>query len=230
VLKALELPEENELISYIRGSLKNKQKLASVRAVLENSGRKERHFDAKASIPQMNDRKFQWSHGGSFLVEEQIGREKSRTGFRQIISKELQVNPRAIVSGDKVAFCVTDKYGVIQSCSEKFLQMTGYSLYEVCGVNCNFLQRDAKGVNRTDPLAIQALREAIEKGEEHHTVLYNHTKWGAPFWNLLHLYPLKTAGVVDRYIGVQEKIDDKEAQELGGKIAWNFEVPPRIAA
>merc|ERR1712146_34663 len=118
----------------------------------------------------------------------------------------------------------------IQSCSEKFLQMTGYSLYEVCGVNCNFLQRDAKGVNRTDPLAIQALRDAIEKGEEHHTVLYNHTKWGAPFWNLLHLYPLKTAGVVDRYIGVQEKIDEKEAQELGGKIAWNFEVPPRTAA
>mmetsp|Transcript_34518 Transcript_34518/g.55546 ORF Transcript_34518/g.55546 Transcript_34518/m.55546 type:complete len:107 (-) Transcript_34518:570-890(-) len=90
--------------------------------------------------------------------------------------------------------------------------------------------RDAKGVNRTDPLAIQALREAIENGEEHHTVLYNHTKWGTPFWNLLHLYPLKNAGVVDRYIGVQEKIDDKEAQELGGKIAWNFEVPPRVAA
>mmetsp|Transcript_18406 Transcript_18406/g.45184 ORF Transcript_18406/g.45184 Transcript_18406/m.45184 type:complete len:595 (+) Transcript_18406:371-2155(+) len=216
VVKALKLPNSNNVVANIRQALNRKEVLNSVQKILEDGD------DFKDSEIGSTWR------GGSVLLEEDMESESIVKGFRQMISKELQMKPKAVVSGSKVSFCVTDANGIIYSCSRKFLEMTGYSLYEMCGVNCNRLQKDSNGISYTDPKAIESIREATKQGKEHHVVVYNYDKRGNPFWNLLHIYPLSTSiiGKVDRFIGIQEKISEEEAFKLGGKIVKNAKVPP----
>nr|AML76992.1 putative LOV domain-containing protein [Thyrsopteris elegans] len=83
--------------------------------------------------------------------------------------------------------------------SEMFLQLTGYSREEVVGRNCRFLQ----GPN-TDPRAVQLIGESL-KAEKPCTVrLLNYRKDKTPFWNLLHVAPVRSnTGKVAFYVGVQ---------------------------
>uniref|UniRef100_A0A7S2QTZ8 PAS domain-containing protein n=1 Tax=Norrisiella sphaerica TaxID=552664 RepID=A0A7S2QTZ8_9EUKA len=214
VLRALDIPNVNGTITSINDALKQPDTMERIQKVLRDHDQE----DSK-SAASPSQTKFSWiSRDGSMLVEEQVSDQSSAKGFRQLMSKELQVNSKATLSGSKISFCVTDREGVIQSCSEKFLEITGYSLYEVCGVNCNLLQRGPDGKTYAHPDTIKGIRNATDKGVEHHTVVYNFDKWGKAFWNLLHLYPVKTNGIVQRYIGVQEVISEAEAHKFGGKI------------
>jgi len=69
--------------------------------------------------------------------------------------------------------------------SSGFLKLTGYSMDEILGRNCKFMQG-----KDTNPLAVEELARAIKAQREIHMILLNYKKDGSPFWNLLHLSPV----------------------------------------
>ena len=78
--------------------------------------------------------------------------------------------------------------------------MTGYTADEVLGRNCRFLQgRD------TDPARVDELRRGDRASSRPATVeLRNYRKDGTPFWNEVHISPVRDArGEVVRFVGVQ---------------------------
>lgn len=101
--------------------------------------------------------------------------------------------------------------------NEGFENLTGYSVEEVVGKNCRFLQgRD------TEEAAIEEIRQAIKKGIECTVELLNYKKDGTPFWNRLSITPLKNdKGEVTHHVGIQSDITElketKERLELANK-------------
>nr|AML79542.1 putative LOV domain-containing protein [Hedwigia ciliata] len=95
--------------------------------------------------------------------------------------------------------------------SDVFCELTGYSREEVVGRNCRFLQGP-----ETDLEAVREIREAIE-GERPCTVrILNYRKDNTPFWNHLHVAPVRSAtGKVAYYVGVQLDVSDAELPMRG---------------
>lgn len=94
-----------------------------------------------------------------------------------------------------------------------FEALTGYSETEVVGRNCRFLQGPD-----TDASTVRRIRAAMRAGVPVEARLLNYRKDGTPFWNLLHLSPLRsTEGVVTHFVGAQLNVtgalDRHEASE-----------------
>ncbi|KAL4426061.1 hypothetical protein ABPG77_007857 [Micractinium sp. CCAP 211/92] len=115
--------------------------------------------------------------------------------------------------------------------SPAFLAMTGYSCREVVGRNCRFLQGPG-----TCPQAVQQLREALaeDRPRAFTTVLLNYRKADAqgrqePFWNCLHISPLRDAeGKVQYFAGVQMEVKGEEEidAEAAAAVATGAAAPP----
>jgi phosphoserine phosphatase RsbU/P len=91
-----------------------------------------------------------------------------------------------------------------------FERLTGYSVAEVIGRNCRFLQGPA-----TDPATVDALRRAVRERRALTVQLLNYRKDGTPFWNRLSITPVADAsGAVTHFIGVQSDVTaEKEARD-----------------
>jgi PAS domain S-box-containing protein len=86
--------------------------------------------------------------------------------------------------------------------NEGFERLTGYSMHEVVGRNCRFLQGPG-----SDPDAIDEIRRAIREGRACTVELLNYRKDGTPFWNRLSITPLYDAeGTVTHFAGIQSDI------------------------
>jgi len=87
--------------------------------------------------------------------------------------------------------------------NEAFEQLTGLSREDVLGRSCRFLQGPD-----TDPAAVARLRAAIDRGEEAWETVLNHRGPDRePWWNEIHLAPVRDAeGAVVQYIGVQHDV------------------------
>ncbi|NES19083.1 MAG: PAS domain S-box protein [Symploca sp. SIO3E6] len=85
-----------------------------------------------------------------------------------------------------------------------FEQITGYSIKEVMGQNCRFLQG-----NETTQPALEKFRTTLKAQRECHVTLRNYRKDGTLFWNELSISPvLNTSGQLTHYIGVQTDITE----------------------
>ena len=85
-----------------------------------------------------------------------------------------------------------------------FEQITGYSINEVIGKNCRFLQ----GVETAQP-PLQELWTALQEQRECHVTLRNYRKDGTLFWNELSISPVRdTSGKLTNYIGIQTDITE----------------------
>ncbi len=91
-----------------------------------------------------------------------------------------------------------------------FSRISGYGAAEALGRNCRFLQGPG-----TDPRVIAEVSAALAQGREIHTRLLNYRKDGVPWWNELHLSPVRDeTGRVSHYIGVQHDVTARvEAEE-----------------
>jgi len=113
------------------------------------------------------------------------------------------------------SFCLTDPNrpgNPMVYCSPGFLAMTGYNAEELCGKNCSMLQ----GAD-TDEGGICKIREALSNPTPKpvSVVLKNYTKSGEPFWNSIHIAPVRDAsGNVKFFCGVQSKIDSAEDDDV----------------
>lgn len=94
--------------------------------------------------------------------------------------------------------------------NEGFEKLTGYTVQEVLGKNCRFLQG-----GRTDPTAAEEIRAAVRDQRPCVVELLNERKDGTAFWNRLSITPVRdSAGNVTHFIGIQSDITNrKEAEE-----------------
>jgi PAS domain S-box-containing protein len=93
--------------------------------------------------------------------------------------------------------------------NEAFLKLTVYTLDEVIGRNCRFLQGA-----ETNPLTVTALREAIQARKRIIVDILNYKKDGSAFWNRLSLRPVfESDGSLRSFVGVQQAIREDEASE-----------------
>mmetsp|Transcript_1175 Transcript_1175/g.1538 ORF Transcript_1175/g.1538 Transcript_1175/m.1538 type:complete len:367 (+) Transcript_1175:129-1229(+) len=91
--------------------------------------------------------------------------------------------------------------------SQGFLNLTGYSLDQILGRNCRFLQGP-----ETDPKAVERIRKAIEQGHDMSVCLLNYRVDGTTFWNQFFIAALRdAAGNVTNFVGVQCKVSDQYA-------------------
>jgi len=94
--------------------------------------------------------------------------------------------------------------------SHGFLTLTGYTLDNVLGRNCRFLQGP-----RTDPRAVAKIRKAVEDGYDASVCLLNYRIDGSTFYNQFFIAPLRDGdGNVVNYVGVQCQVSDAFAQAI----------------
>ncbi|RRA48258.1 nitrogen regulation protein NR(II) [Acidipila sp. EB88] len=83
-----------------------------------------------------------------------------------------------------------------------FELMTGYSLEEVEGRNCRFLQAGDR-----DQPGITLIQEALQSRRETVTLVRNYRKNGEQFWNELSLSPIRNRdGAVTHFVGIQSDV------------------------
>lgn len=99
--------------------------------------------------------------------------------------------------------------------NKSFAAMTGYSMEEVMGRNCRFLQG-----SETDQNEIDKLRVAIKDKESVFIEVLNYKKDGTPFWNSLSVDPLYIEEE-DKYyfVGVQRDVTARKRAEENYKKA-----------
>lgn len=92
-----------------------------------------------------------------------------------------------------------------------FERLTGYSIGEVLGRNCRFLQG-----SDTDEMALEEIRASIREERECLVEILNYRKDGTTFWNRLSITPVRDAsGVLTHFIGVQSDISARRRAEEG---------------
>ena len=90
-----------------------------------------------------------------------------------------------------------------------FERLTGYSVGEVIGRNCRFLQGPG-----TDAAAVEEIRDAVRHGGECTVQLLNYRKNGSPFWNRLSITPVRNpSGELTHFVGVQSDITEQKKTE-----------------
>lgn len=106
------------------------------------------------------------------------------------------------LSGSQQNFAISDPTlpdNPIVYVSQGFLDLTGYTLDQVLGRNCRFLQGPG-----TDQSAVDVIRKGINEGLDTSVCLLNYKADGTPFWNQFFVAALRDAeNNVVNYVGVQ---------------------------
>jgi diguanylate cyclase (GGDEF)-like protein/PAS domain S-box-containing protein len=90
-----------------------------------------------------------------------------------------------------------------------FESITGYSVEEVLGRNCRFLQ----GHDRDQP-ALEEVRAAILEGRECRVVVRNYRKDGTLFWQELSISPVRDdQGNITHFVGIQDDVTERKLAE-----------------
>ena len=90
-----------------------------------------------------------------------------------------------------------------------FERITGYSLEEVAGKNCRFLQSDDR-----DQPALEELRDAVREGRECQVVLRNYKKDGTFFWNEFSISPVHDdEGNLANFVGLLGDVSERKRAE-----------------
>jgi sigma-B regulation protein RsbU (phosphoserine phosphatase) len=111
--------------------------------------------------------------------------------------------------------------------NQGFERLTGYSVAEVMGRNCKFLQGPD-----TDPAAAAEIRGALAEARPCLVEILNYRKDGTTFWNRLSITPVRdAAGAVTHFIGVQSDITARrQAEEALQRSKAALEHDMRLAA
>ncbi len=123
----------------------------------------------------------------------------------------LELKDRALAStaeGVTISDCSLPGNPIIYA-NEGFERITGYSVADVVGRNCRFLQGE-----ETDPEAIAEIRRGLRENRELTVEILNYRNDGTPFWNRLSIDPVRDAeGRVTNYIGIQVDITERRLAE-----------------
>jgi len=122
------------------------------------------------------------------------------------------------LSGSQQNFAISDPSlpdNPIVYVSQGFLELTGYTLDQVLGRNCRFLQGPG-----TDQSAVDVIRKGVREGTDTSVCLLNYKADGTPFWNQFFVAALQDAeNNVVNFVGVQCEVSkavvDKQMAEKG---------------
>jgi PAS domain S-box-containing protein len=171
-------------------------------------------FDAVLALPE-----------NPSLVAAQLGvalyAHRAMAQRYQSALEELSLNRnifKSVTSGISVANAQEPDLPLIYV-NPAFELMTGYSLEEVEGKNCRFLQRE----DRNQP-GLTLIREALTQKRETVAVVRNYRKDGSWFWNELAISPIfNREGVVTHFVGIQmdvtERVEFESALRESEKLA-----------
>jgi PAS domain S-box-containing protein len=107
-----------------------------------------------------------------------------------------------------IADCLADDHPLVYV-NAAFVELTGYPADEVLGRNCRFLQ----GAD-TEPADIAAMSSTLARGQEVRTVVRNYRRDGRPFWNELHISPVRdNTGRLTHFIGYQVDVSERVERE-----------------
>lgn len=120
------------------------------------------------------------------------------------------------LSGSQQNFAISDPSlpdNPIVYVSQGFLDLTGYTLDQVLGRNCRFLQGPG-----TDQAAVDVIRRGVREGVDTSVCLLNYKADGTPFWNQFFVAALRDAeNNVVNFVGVQCEVSkavvDKHIKE-----------------
>jgi len=105
-----------------------------------------------------------------------------------------------------------------------FERVTGYNASAVIGRNCRFLQG-----KDTSKATVRKMGEAIEKEEPITVNLLNYRADGEPFWNNLHIEPVRDEnGKILCFLGVQKVLVEEPAPEGQGVDQQLREIQHRV--
>ena len=142
--------------------------------------------------------------------------------------EELQLNRRifrSVTSGISVSNAMREDLPLVYV-NPAFEVMTGYSLEDVEGKNCRFLQ----GEDRDQP-GLTLIREALKGNRETVAIVRNYRKDGSPFWNELSLSPITDReGVVTHFVGIQNDVTSRVAFEEALRDSEKLAAVGRLAA
>ena len=142
--------------------------------------------------------------------------------------EELHLNRRifrSVTSGISVANATLPDMPLVYV-NPAFEVMTGYSLEEVRGHNCRFLQQ-----GETDQPGLTLLREAIQAEREVVAILKNYRKDGTSFWNELSLSPIRNRdGVLTHVVGIQMDVTARVEFEAALRESEKLAAVGRLAA
>jgi len=146
------------------------------------------------------------------LPEEQLSNESKSLYANFLTSKDRpQVLKRAIESA-RNGIVITDPRlpdNPIVYSNQAFSDMTGYTLAEIVGKNCRFLQ----GHEHQQP-ELDDLRKAIADCVPFTTILRNFKKDGTLFFNELSIAPVHDdAGELINFVGVQNDVTSRKEAE-----------------
>ena len=146
----------------------------------------------------------------------------------QTALEELHLNRRifrSVTSGISVANASTPDMPLVYV-NPAFEVMTGYSLEEVRGRNCRFLQNDDH-----DQPGLTLVREALKAQREVVAILKNYRKDGSFFWNELSLSPIRNrAGEVTHVVGIQMDVTSRVEFEAALRESEKLAAVGRLAA
>ncbi|MGI4758909.1 MAG: two-component system sensor histidine kinase NtrB [Janthinobacterium lividum] len=141
---------------------------------------------------------------------------------------ELQLDRRifkSVTSGVSVASALEEDFPLVYV-NPAFEVMTGYSLEEIQGKNCRFLQ----GAHRDQP-GLTLIREALKERRETLAIVRNYKKDGTPFWNELSLSPIRDReGRVTHFVGIQQDVTERVAFEDALRESEKLAALGRLAA
>jgi len=157
--------------------------------------------------------------------------------LRDALQNELRLRTRALEAsstGILITGAAENDYP-IQYVNKTFERVTGYSANEAIGRNARFLH----GEDGDQP-GLKRIKDALRDGRAVVATVCNWRKDGTPFWNELHIAPVRDEdGEITNYIGIQTDISQRirveealresenrllEAQRIAGMGNWRWEI------
>ena len=175
--------------------------LAKLKPEIENFGVADEGSGPRTDVsPTLPSTAF--NHGSLDTVDEQS---------RSLVEHLVSWTPHALC----VSHMTPKGDGPIVYCNDNFVLQTGYSVEEILGRDCRFLQ----STNDVDTEALSAIRSAIAEGRACRVRIMNYHKDGTELVNDLQLIPLYSdSGKVTHYLGIQRfRRNTTDGGELGDK-------------
>ena len=136
----------------------------------------------------------------------------SSTQHANSILEKADMKLISAIRGSQRSFCITDPSlpdNPIVFASPGFLELTGYTMEQVLGKNCRFLQGP-----RTDPGQIGLIRQGLIEGKDISVCFINYKADGTEFYNQLFIAGLRDANhELVNYVGVLAELDKRSPSE-----------------
>jgi two-component system cell cycle sensor histidine kinase/response regulator CckA len=121
------------------------------------------------------------------------------TTLRQDAGEGWKLRALECASEGVVITDALEKENPIIYVNQGFRAMTGYTNEDVLGKNCRFMRGDG-----TESSVTQNIRDSLRDGVPFAAEILNYRKNGVPFWNRLHISPVRDdSGRITHFVGIQ---------------------------